>query len=1012
MTNETTTPSSNTPEQWRSLADYDRTPLERAQLANQRTEGPTDLEIGPLERRKFLSILGATGAVAGTLSLEGCIRKPVEKILPYTTRPEDLIPGKPRFFRTAMNIGPAVLGLHVESQDGRPTKVEGNADHPMSLGGAHSWAQASVLDLYDQDRSRTPTFKGATATWAEAKAAIAAAFAPQRGKGAGLGLLIDARPSPTLHRLVGEFKKSYPEARVFRWDPTDGRNGRDGLALAGVRNGRAWYDLEKADVVVALDSDFMLTDGDSVRNARLFVNRRRAGAEQGAMNRLYAVETTFSVTGAFADNRLRVPSSHTGELLRGLAAKLLGTKAPPGVRAAIENRQSRGAGIVYTDKFRKWIDAVAADLQAAPGKSVIVVGERQPAWVHGLALLVNDALGALGKVAFVTPEPSAPGIGTVEELGKALAAGQLQSLVMLGGNPAYDAPADLDLANALKRLPLTIHTSRSVDETSSLATWHLPSSHFLEAWGDLQASDGTVSIQQPLIAPLFDTLSELEVLALTLGLPAEQATGHALVQATILGGAADQNAWRRAVHDGQAAFRKVKPAENTFDWGGLEKAMAAAPDPTVPSSGALDVAFIVDASSCDGRFANNAWLQELPDPMSKLTWDNAAYLSPSTADGLGLKDGALVTLTLGGRKLELPIWRLPGTADNVAVLPLGYGRRQGGHILEGAGFDTYTLRTTASLWSASGASLADTGRTYALASTQEHGTMIEPFTGKTRPIVREATVEAYRQTPEFVEKVEMLKEDHMFHLWDPPNPTDGHQWGMSIDLNSCTGCNACTIACQSENNIAVVGKERVLNGREMHWIRLDRYFTGDQNDPQAVVQPLPCQQCEMAPCENVCPVGATAHSPEGLNDMAYNRCIGTRYCANNCPYKVRRFNFFNYQKENLTTSPLWKMQKNPDVTVRFRGVVEKCTYCVQRINEAKIEAKRDGHSLVSDGKIKTACEQTCPTGAIVFGNVADPASAVSKQKAIPRDYALLRELNVRPRTTYLAKLRNPNPALV
>jgi molybdopterin-containing oxidoreductase family iron-sulfur binding subunit len=611
--------------------------------------------------------------------------------------------------------------------------------------------------------------------------------------------------------------------------------------------------------------------------------------------------------------------------------------------------------------------------------------------------MLNEALGNFGETVRIVPDTGAIDFGSLEDLAKA--ASSLQTLVVLGGNPVYDAPVDVGFGDVMASVATTVHLGMFADETAAKSTWHVPQSHYLEAWGDLRASDGTVSIQQPLIAPLFEiTLSDIEILARLVGEPST--AGYDVVRATwqAAGGQVDEKSWRKALHAGVAPASATSAAPI---WNFNPVAAALPKD-----EGGLDVVFAVDSKVADGRYANNPWLQELPDPVSKLTWDNAALVGPATADKLGVRSEEMGTLSVGGRSLELATFIVPGIADDTVVVPLGYGRERGGRIASGCGWNAFALQTSANPAFASGGQLQGGGRGYELATTQAHGDMAG------RAIVREATLDEYRNNPLFTEEREVLPPEKVKSLPIMPELTGLQQWGMSIDLNACIGCNACTMACNAENNISYVGKERVLKGREMHWIRLDRYFTGDMNDPEAVFQPVGCAHCEMAPCETVCPVAATAHSPEGLNDIAYNRCIGTRYCANNCPFKVRRFNFFNFSKENDEDLPLLRLQRNPDVTVRFRGVIEKCTYCVQRIQQAKIEAKRDGKDLVADGAIVPACAQTCPTEAIVFGDIKDPESRVSKHKKNERNYVLLRELAIFPRTSYLARVRNPNPELV
>jgi MoCo/4Fe-4S cofactor protein with predicted Tat translocation signal len=995
---------------WQSLEEKEGRPGFWERRRAEFNAGDSELALSGASRREFLGLLGASAALAG-VGLSGCIRKPREKILPFADRPENLVPGRPRSYATSAKIGGSVLGLLVTSHDGRPTKIEGNPLHPMSLGSANAWAQAAVLDLYDPHRSKTPLEGGKETPWERVHAWIATHFGGLRARqGEGLAVLIEDAPSPTLEALLADLLKEMPAARLYRHDATCPQQWIAGAALLSVEGFRPRYALDRAHVVVALDSDFLGTEGDVVRHARLFSERRRVVAEGDPMNRLYAVEPALTVTGIMADNRLRLAASQVEEFTAHLCAAVfaLGVPTPAGARevAALLARRS-------PSRHSRWVQAVARDLVAHQGKSLVLVGERQPARVQALGLLLNAALGNLGTTLELVVEPARPRAGTLEDLAAAMRERRVQTLILLGGNPVYDAPAELGFGALLERVETSVHLSAHLDETSRLVRWHLPRSHFLEAWGDWRASDGTLSLQQPLIAPLYATVSDLELLARILGRPDPSA--YKLVRdrwaAGILPAAGFEAAWDRVLHDGLLRGSAAAPSQPALQFAGLAADLAR-PAPPPPAADRLELVFPVDPSVLDGRYAANPWLQELPDPVTKLTWDNALLIGPSTARRLGVRSGDQVELLAGGRRASAAVWVTPGMADNVLSLSLGYGREAGGAVAQGHGFNVNRIRPAGGAGWLAGVTLKKVGGRYKFASTQTHHTLTEPITGKRRYPVREATLAEYRADPGFAARHDL----HPRHkvrtlLWRPPNRRDGPQWGMSIDLNACIGCNACTIACQAENNVPVVGKERVARGREMHWLRLDRYFSGEGDDVQVVFQPMACQQCETAPCESVCPVAATAHSDEGLNDMAYNRCIGTRYCSNNCPYKVRRFNFFNYNREADEMNPLLAMQRNPNVTVRFRGVMEKCTYCVQRLSMARIAAKREGHGVIPDQAVVPACAQTCPTQAIVFGDLNDPESAVSRARRQKRDYEVLGELNVKPRTTYLARLRNPNPEL-
>jgi molybdopterin-containing oxidoreductase family iron-sulfur binding subunit len=981
----------------------------------------------------MITLLGASMSMAG---LAGCdiARRPVEEIVPYVTAPEDSVPGVPRFYATTMPFGRSAYGLIVESHEGRPTKIEGNPAHPSTAGVSSARIQASVLGLYDPDRSQTARFKGEPKTWNDfvtAWAEIAKAHAADGG--AGLAVLSESFSSPTLARLASELRTRYPRATWATYEAISDENRLAGLRSATGRDLDVMLKFDQASVILALDADPLLTDPEMVRHTRGFAAGRRAGAAGGVMNRLYVVEGVFSLTGAQADHRLRLESRQIAPFLAALAARLAvpgaGTPAS-GTISGVDPRPSTNAQGAPSDVEGRWIDALAKDLLANRGKSLIVAGDRQPAAVHAAVCALNTALGNDGKTVsyFETRDAALPSVSSLASLVSAMKGGAVQTLVILGGNPVYDAPADLDFAAALAKVPHSITLGHSVDETSSKSEWHLPRAHYLEAWGDARALGGTVSVIQPLILPLFGGHSSVELLGLMIG--DKERPGYDIVRDTwkpILGEAEFEKRWNRVLHDGLltgSELAEVAP--------GAKPEALAALAAAAGSANGLEVVFVPSASLHDGRFANDGWLQELPDPLTKMTWDNPALVSPKTAESLGLATEDVVRVEFSGRSLELPVCVLPGMSDGVVALTLGYGRSQAGRIGSSVGFDAFTLRSSSAPGFAGGATVTKLGRRYPLSATQEHGSM------EGRPIVRESTLtelsaSAKATADKAVEKppaegahgetaaaaaptshgtptelgVFPDKPPH-FSLFETHSYDRGHQWGMTIDLNTCTGCNACMTACQSENNIPVVGKVQVSNGREMHWIRVDRYFAGDPaGNPEVVYQPVPCMHCEDAPCEQVCPVAATVHDGEGLNVMVYNRCIGTRYCSNNCPYKVRRFNFFNFTKDK---PDILKLAMNPDVTVRARGVMEKCTYCTQRINRVKIDAKLAGRE-VRDGDVKTACQQACPAGAIEFGNIRDAESRVAKAKVDPRSYALLEELNTKPRTTYLSKVRNPNPEL-
>ena len=978
-----------------------------------KAERLTKKEHTALSRRNFM---GASAALAGAAATTGCIRKPVEKIIPHGQRPEDTIPGEPLFYASAVAVGATVQGVLVESQDGRPTKIEGNVEHSGSNGATDVFAQASVLDVYDPDRTRAPLEGAGDAAvaiaWSAAREKVTALLLEKdKTKGKGLALVVDQTLSPTMRSQIALFKTRYAEARVFTSDATAPSNAIAAAELIGGPGARTTFSLANANVVFALDSDFLTAETDHVRLSREWARKRSPSRPTDFMSRLYVAETSLSSAGIASDHRVRTTSAGVGDLLVALA-KALKVKWPPGVVEKLPAPQ-------LSEQHTAFINAIAADLVAKEnlGKSAILVGERQPAWVQALGLFINTGLRNAGAVQWRFDSDALEAESAVE-LSKALDAGT-DTVLCLGVNPAYDTAADLNLGEKLKAAN-TLHFGLYRDETGTDAKMHIPVSHWLEAWGDLLASDAlNKSIQQPLIAPLHDTYSVLEWMGLFAS--GKMYEGSELLKdhytQESLGKFSDR-IWRSWLHKGLVhgiAQEPVLPQKT--GWAKIVEAAAAAPK----TSGAFEINLYLSPNVLDGRFANNAWMQELPHPVTKMVWDNAALVSKKTAEKLGVVDGDLLQVEANGASLQIPAFVAPGQAEDTVSITLGYGRTWGS-VAKDVGFNGYPLRTAATPWFFGGNVSKGSG-SHELVTTQEHGTMKPPtlmgVDYPERPIALEATRAEWQGREAFVEDVNLMKEERLRHLWSAPKLTGRQQWGMSIDLGTCTGCNTCVIACQAENNIPVVGKKQVATGREMHWIRIDRYFRGNEDEPTAVMQPMACQHCEAAPCETVCPVAATVHSPEGLNEMTYNRCIGTRYCSNNCPYKVRRFNFFHYHldkrpgwNDNDTDGSLLRqMQMNPDVTVRFRGVMEKCTYCVQRINQAKIKAHVDGKDSVDDGAIITACQAACPTGAIVFGDIADKASAVSKAKDNSRDYQVLRDLNNGPRTTYLARVHNPNPAL-
>jgi molybdopterin-containing oxidoreductase family iron-sulfur binding subunit len=943
------------------------------------------------DRRQFLKLMSGSLALAG---LAGCTREP-DQFVPYVTASAGQVAGEPRFYATANTVGGLALGVLVESNMGRPTKVEGNPLHPASLGGTDIFAQASVLDFWDPDRSRSVTHEGKINTWEAFDLALQRRLRMLAGKkGEGLRVLTDTVSSPTLAAQMRTLLARYPNARWHRYSPINRDNVYAGSRLAFGEPLDVRHRFDRALVVLSLDADFLDAGGSRVRDARDFVHGPATQAAAGTPKRLYAITSTPCLTSAFADHAVAVRASEIEAAARSIA-ELVGV----GVAAATEreSRQTLDAS-TSTRIPEAWLAACARDLAAHRGTSLVVAGDRQPAAVHALAHAMNAALGNVGATVAYADPVVADSTGEVESL-KALAqdlhAGAVDTLVIIGGNPVYCAPADVRFAAGLSKVAFSIRHGLYEDETSARCQWHLPATHYLESWSDARAFDGTVTIVQPLIAPLYEGRSAHELVARIADGTSRSA--YAIVREywqSRLGPEFEQ-ALRAALRDGIVPNTAV--GERTV---ALRDEAVASPSAPVASTGAasLELMFVPDPSVYDGSFANNAWLQELPRPLTKLTWDNAALIAPALARRLGLGNGDVVELQYRGARVNAPVWIMPGHPDGAVSVSLGYGRTRAGRIGDGHGFDAYALRTSDEPWFGRGLTLQKTGKTYPLATTQHHHSM------EGRDLVRTATLSEFERNPGFATAGAPAKREGTLYA---PFQYDGYKWGMAIDLGACIGCNACTIACQAENNIPVVGKEEVARGREMHWIRVDRYYQGAPEAPRTYFQPVPCMQCQRAPCEVVCPVEASVHDSEGINVQVYNRCVGTRFCSNNCPYKVRRFNFLQYTDQEIESL---KGQRNPEVTVRIRGVMEKCNYCLQRIANGRIEADK-ANRRIQDGEVVTACQAVCPTRAITFGDLNDPSSGVNARKASPLNYALLAELNTEPRTTYLASVSNPNPEL-
>jgi molybdopterin-containing oxidoreductase family iron-sulfur binding subunit len=974
------------PEYWRSLEELAGSEEFQEMMHREFPKGASEW-LDDFSRRGFLKTMGASLALAG---LTGCTRMPDTEIVPYVRQPENVIPGRPKFYATAFTLGGYASPILVESHMFRPTKVEGNPQHPASLGGTDVYAQASILDLYDPDRAQNITYLGDVRSWNALTEALRGPMNAEKGMaGGGVRILTQTVTSPTLAGQIRDYIQANPMAKWHVYEPINRDNVVEGAKQAFGEPVETRYDLSKADVIVSLDADFLYAGfPGSARYTRDFAARRNPDAN---MNRLYVVESTPSSTGMKADHRLPMKAGDVENFARALASGFgVKTEGFPG------------------DK-QKDVDAIAKDLQSHKGTSIVIAGDHQSAAVHALAHALNQSLGNVGKTVFYTDPVDANPVNRTDSL-KALVqdmrAGKVDVLLILGGNPVYDAPADSEFASTLESnaVGLKLYLGSHRNETAEYCQWHIPEAHYLESWSDARAYDGTVSIIQPLIEPLYGGRTAHEMIAVLSG--QSGVTGHDQVQTYWQKqhtGADFDAFWRKSLHDGFVEGTAYEPKNVSLKGAGGQAPQSAAT--ANGNAGSYEINFRRDPSIYDGRFSNNGWLQELPKPLTKLTWDNPIMIGPAMAERLKLNFKDVAELEFNGKKVRGAIWIQAGHPDNSITVFFGYGRTRAGRIGTGTGFDVYPLRSSQTPWFANGAQLRATGDTYQLASTQGYQTMETPD-GSTRPLVQERSLEEYKKEPNFAKEDEPPAE---LTLYKAPHDysKETYSWGMAIDLNACVGCNNCIVACQSENNIAVVGKEQTLKGRHMHWLRVDAYYNGPRDNPKGFFQPVPCMQCENAPCELVCPVQATVHSTEGLNDMVYNRCVGTRYCSNNCPYKVRRFNFLLFQDWE---TPQFKLMRNPDVTVRSRGVMEKCTYCVQRISERRIDAERDD-TTIKEADLQTACQQSCPANAIVFGNLNDPNSQVNKWKAQPRNYSLLAELNTRPRTTYLAEVRNPNPEL-
>lgn len=1054
---------------WRSLGELEGKEEFHSWLEREFPQGAAEMEMDDTSRRQFVKLMGASTALAGFGI--SCSR-PLAHLVPYNEHVEWIIPGKALYYSTAkprlggIGCDPLVVTAH----EGRPTKLDGNRLHPAVGGGSSAYTQASILDLYDQDRSKGYLKKGQGTVRADFEGSFLKPFREKK-TGAKAALLLSPSTSPTRRVLLDEVVKQYPGLKVFTYEslaPLGQLKAAAELYGAGVM---PVVDFSGARRVLSLDCDFLGLEPvgeDSV--AQFSATRQVDGGKEPS--RLYSVESAFTLTGGMADHRYRIaPSQVVGvvALLAKAVGEVLGDAELGSLASGVLSK------LTIPVFNGPWIKECASDLASAKGAALVVAGGRQSASVHCLTAALNKALGAYGSLISLV-DHKLPATGTIQELVAAINKGEVETLVVASeGDLLLDAPADLKVGEALAKVATLVSLGNRDHLTAKAATWHVPGAHFLESWGDHYSLSGIYSVQQPMINPLWGGVSENLFLLSLLDEAADDAAVLAKIKATYtaIGG----KDWTALLRDGFAKEGKLASVPFSGDFTKASGTLAGTVVEDLPHPEGLELVLTVGGATYDGRFANNGWLQEAPDPITKLTWDNAALTSSATAAAMGWEDGDLVEFSLGDRKIEVPVLRSPGHADFVVSLAVGYyGAKGSGTVAEGVGFDAYPFLTTANNYITTGVASRSIGVKHALALTAEHYSM------EGRAIAREGTVEMLKKDATFAQHQGM---DHhipenisLYQGADYEGGTTSrnpyvkqlpghefrvdphHQWAMTIDLNTCTGCNACVIACQAENNIPIVGKKQVIAGREMHWIRMDRYFTSpkdaetvwergsaldyikgaestkdipgkrtiDDDHVEMISQPVACQQCESAPCETVCPVNATVHTGDGLNAMTYNRCIGTRYCANNCPYKARRFNYYDYNKrptDQLHLGPLapasgpatttQRLQKNPNVTVRMRGVIEKCTYCVQRISSAKIAAKvaaRDSDDVqVKANSFTVACQDACGAGSIVFGNTKAADDKINTAKASPRSYDLLKYIGTRPRTSYLARIKNPNPKM-
>ena len=961
-----------------------------------------------LSRRNFLSLIAASVALAG---LEGC-KKPVQKIIPYVEAEIGTIPGIPKYYASTIPWKNNALGVVIENHDERPVKVEGNEKHPSTLGKSNAFSQASTIEMYDPDRARGVKYNGKKVDWSEY---LKFAKDINKGDGKGLAVLMQESSSPTIKSIQNDFKTKFPSASWVSYESVNNENLYKGIEKAFSKKLQPIYRLENAQIIVSLGSDFLGVDDNNIYNTRKFAQNRDIVDENSTMNRLYVAESSITSTGSSADHRLNIPQHEMESILAELSYEL------KKLGLSVDANKVKSSNNL-------WIKAAAEDLMSNRGDSIILGGSQLSPEFHQLIALLNNQLNA--PVDYYPLNLSqVSSLADFKSLCDDIKNNKIKNLIILGANPVYDSPADFNFGDLLKNVPNSVHLTNILDETSKLCSWNIAMTHYFECWGDAMSYDGFVSIVQPQIMPLFDSKSAIQVL--TPLVYSKELSSYDTVKnvwkSDIVKSGNFEREWEKVLHDGlykNTIIKKeqVRPSSKTSTTQ-LNNSIKL-------DDNKFEIVFNASSSVYDGRFANNGWLQEIPKPVTSLTWDNAALISIKVAKKLNIKNGQMIEIKIDNKSIKLPAWITPGQNQKSISLELGYGREFEGRLGNGVGFNVYPLRMSSNPSYSLNASISVLDETYPLASTQDHHGLEEDqyaapgfdklsnneVQSRIPELVKQSTLDYYKDNPDWVQKkVEEHKPDKKRswadHSMYNPEPeydySKGPQWGMSIDLTSCTSCNACSIACQSENNIPVVGKQQVMNGREMHWIRIDNYFAGDPDNPEMSTQSVACVHCELAPCETVCPVAATTHSSDGVNQMTYNRCLGTRYCANNCPYKVRKFNFYNYTRD---LPEVVQMAMNPDVSIRFRGVMEKCTYCYQRVSAARISAENENREI-QDGDFQVACQQSCPADAIKFGDINDPNSAVSKAKRRNRDYALLAHLGTAPRTTYLAKIRNQNPKL-